>query len=113
MGQGSRERERELPVAWRLNIDDDSTLVSKSTQVLKGMNNVYFYQARNLCAGVGPGAKHSTADNTHLTAWWASKEINRKILIQCYSKITEMGTGQGGCGSKTWELPTQPGIQGR
>lgn len=66
-----------------------------------------------LCAGVGPGAKHSTADNTHLTAWWASKEINRKILIQCYSKITEMGTGQGGCGSKTWELPTQPGIQGR
>lgn len=30
-----------------------------------------------LCAGAGPGAEHPTANNTHLTVWWASQEINR------------------------------------
>ena len=51
-----------------------------------------------LCAGAGLGAEHPTANNTHLTVWWASQEINI-ILIQCESKIIEkgrVGRGKGG-----------------
>ena len=29
-----------------------------------------------LCAGAGLGAEHPTANNTHLTLWWTSQEIN-------------------------------------